>query len=248
MFVDYSAGSFFALSKEKLDDCLIELGKHFRKQYNKKAEAEIILIGGASVLINYDFRNASTDADAIIQANASMRDSINHVRDKFGLPHGWLNEDFKNTKSYTPKLRNIATHYRTFSNVLKVMTVKDEYLIAMKAMSGRRYKFDLSDIVGILWEHFKNGEPITRQMIDNAIALLYGKQEIPAVSKQLLDDAFASGNYEGIYNEVRVQEQRAKKQLLEFADKYPNAANEDNTNEILDAIMRQTGGVRSDNI
>jgi len=87
MFADYSAGEIFALSKAKLDECLIVLGKHFRKQYNKKAEAEIILIGGASVLINYDFRNASTDADALIQADASMKESINHVRDKFGLPH-----------------------------------------------------------------------------------------------------------------------------------------------------------------
>jgi len=242
MFVDYSAGNFFALSKEKLDECLVELGKHFRKQYNKKAEAEIILIGGASVLINYDFRNASTDADALIQANASMKESINHVRDKFGLPHGWLNEDFRNTKSYTPKLRNVAVHYRTFSNVLKVMTVRDEYLIAMKAMSGRIYKFNLSDIVGILWEHSKNNDPITRQEIDSAIAMLYDQQEIPAVSKQLLDDVFASGNYESIYNEVRVQEQRAKEQLLEFVEKCPNAVNEDNTDEILDAIMRQLGG------
>jgi len=242
MFVDYLAGEFFALSKEKLDDCFAELGKHFRKQYNKKAEAEVILIGGASVLINYDFRNASADADALIQASASMNESINHVRDKFGLPHGWLNEDFRNTKSYTPKLRSVAVYYRTFSNVLKVMTVKDEYLIAMKAMSGRRYKFDLSDIVGILWEHSKNNEPITRQEVDSAIALLYGQQELPAVSKQLLDDVFASGNYESIYNEVRIQEQRAKEQLLEFVEKYPNAVNEDNTDEILDAIMRQLGG------
>jgi len=239
MFADYSAENFFALSKEKLDECLVELGKHFRKQYNKKAEAEIILIGGASVLINYDFRNASTDADALIQADASMKESINHVRDKFDLPHGWLNEDFRNTKSYTPKLRSVAVYYRTFSNVLKVMTIKDEYLIAMKAMSGRRYKFDLSDIVGILWEHSKNDEPITRQMVDNAIALLYGEQEIPVASKKLLDNIFSNGNYEGIYNEVRAQEQQTKEQLLEFVEKYPDTVTEDNTDEILDAIMRK---------
>jgi len=239
MFVNYSASDFFALSKEKLDEYLAELGKHFRKQYNKKAEAEIILIGGASVLINYDFRDASTDADAFIQADASMKESINHVRDKFGLPHGWLNEDFKNTKSYTPKLRDVAVYYRTFSNVLKVMTVRDEYLIAMKAISGRKYKFDLSDIIGILWEHSKNNEPITRLKIDNAVTMLYGQQEIPAVSKQLLDDVFANGNYESIYNEVRIQEQHAKEQLLEFVERYPDTANEDNTDEILSAIMRQ---------
>ena len=115
----------------------------------------------------------------------------------------------------------------------------DYPMIAMKAMSGRRYRFDMSDIVGILWEHSKNNAPITRQEVDNAIALLYGRQELPTVSKQLLDDIFASGNYESIYNEVRVQEQRAKEQLLVFAEKYPSVVMEDNTDEILDAIMRQ---------
>ena len=69
----------FLLSKENLDKYLAELGKQFRKLYRKEAKAEIILIGGASVLINYDFRDSSTDADAIIHTDASMKEAINSV-------------------------------------------------------------------------------------------------------------------------------------------------------------------------
>lgn len=40
-------------TKENLDQYLKELAKEFRKRNGKSVPAEIILIGGASVLINY---------------------------------------------------------------------------------------------------------------------------------------------------------------------------------------------------
>ena len=43
-------------TKEDLDSCLRELAKEFRKKNGNKMPAEIILIGGASILINYGFR------------------------------------------------------------------------------------------------------------------------------------------------------------------------------------------------
>ena len=226
-------------SRENLDKYLAELGKQFRKLYKKAASAEIVLIGGASVLLNYDFRNMTTDADAIIYAEASMKEAINYVRDKFNLPHGWLNEDFKNTKSYTEKLRGAAVYYKTFSNILQIRTVSAEYLIAMKAMSGRQYKFDLSDIAGILCEHAKRGEAISRDSIDKAIFELYGHKPIPDISKQLLDDIFNSADYERIYGKTREQEKQAKEMLLEFTERYPDVLDGDNTDDIITEIMRK---------
>ena len=42
-------------TKENLDNCLKELAKKFRKKNGTRMPAEIILIGGASILINYGF-------------------------------------------------------------------------------------------------------------------------------------------------------------------------------------------------
>ena len=71
------------------------------------------------MLINYGFREMTYDMDAIIQASSSMKDAINHVGDRLGLPNGWLNTDFMKTSSYTPKLIQYSKYYKTFSNVLR---------------------------------------------------------------------------------------------------------------------------------
>lgn len=54
------------LTKDNLDICLKELAKEFRKKSGNKVPAEIILVGGASILINYGFREMTYDMDAII--------------------------------------------------------------------------------------------------------------------------------------------------------------------------------------
>ena len=63
-------------TKENLDTYLKELAKEFRKRNGKDTPAEIILIGGASVIINYGFRETTYDMDAIINASSSMKDAI----------------------------------------------------------------------------------------------------------------------------------------------------------------------------
>ena len=43
-----------------------------------------------------------------------MKDAINAVGDRMGLPNGWLNADFRQTASYSPKLAEASVYYRTF--------------------------------------------------------------------------------------------------------------------------------------
>ena len=69
-------------TKHNIDEYLKKLAKRFRKLNGSKIPAEIILVGGASVLINYGFREKSNDIDAIIQASSAMKDAINQIRDE----------------------------------------------------------------------------------------------------------------------------------------------------------------------
>lgn len=225
-------------SKENLDFCLKELGKEFRKQNGTSMPAEIILVGGASVLINYGFRDATYDIDAVIMASSVMKNAINRVGEKLGLPHGWLNMDFSKTKSYSRKLIEFSVYYKTFSNILTVRTIAAEYLISMKLMSGRQYKNDLSDVIGILWEHEKSGNPITKEAINNAVAVLYD-YPLPEDSIKFIDDAYAFGNIVQLYHEIQKNERQAMKILLELKKEYPNTMNEDNVALILEKARRK---------
>ena len=229
-----------SFTKENLDTYLRELGKEFRKLNGTKVPAEIILIGGAAILATYGFRETTYDIDAIILASSAMKEAVNRVGSKLGLPNGWLNTDFKNTASYSDKLMEVSVYYKTFSNILTVRIVSAEYLIAMKLMSGREYKFDLSDIVGVLLEHKRSGNPISREMIECAVVKLYGGFDVvPDVSKKLLDNAFESGDYEQVYRELRKSEKDSKKVLLEFEKSYPGELNSDNITAILEKARQK---------
>ena len=221
-------------TKENLDTYLKELAKEFRKINGKSMPAEIILIGGAAILVNYGFRDMTTDVDAIIHAASSMKDAINRVGDKYELPNGWLNTDFMRTGSYSPKLNEFSVHYKKFSNVLEIRTIASEYLIAMKLRSGRKYKNDLSDIIGILAEHERKDEPITLEMINIAINNLYGGwDDFPTDSKKFIEDAINTGNYEQVYASTNAEEKRSKEILIGFEQDYPGVTNESNINDIL---------------
>lgn len=228
------------ITKDNLDAYLKAVAKQFRKLNGKSMPAEITLIGGASILINYGFRDSTYDVDALIQASSSMKDAINYVTDTMGLPNGWLNEDFKNTKSYTPRLVRYSKPYRTFSNVVNVRTITGEYLVAMKLMAYRQYKHDISDIVGILRDQQRAGDPLTFERIDTAVKNLYeGWENLPAEAQTMIQRILATEDLDALYASYASEEQAAKETLLDFEGEYPDVLKEDNLSDILSHLMKR---------
>ena len=223
----------FEFTKENIDLFLKDLAKEYRKHGGKNYPAELILIGGASVLINYGFRNMTTDIDAFINASTYIKDAINKVGDRFHLPYGWLNSDFQHTDSYTPKIIEYSKYYKTYSNVLTIRTISAEYLIAMKLKAGRQYKSDLSDVLGILAEHEKNGKPISLQAIKKAVINLYGDwQELSESSRNFINNIFLQGNFNQLYSQIKQGENETKEMLIKFQKDHPKAIKESNVNPI----------------
>ena len=173
--------------------------------------AEIILIGGASILINYGFREMTYDMDAIINSSSAMKDAINIVGDRFGLPLGWINTDFMNTNSYTPRLVGVSKYYKTFSNILQIRTVSAEYLVAMKLMAGRQYKNDLYDEYEL----------------------------IPYNSRSFIEAIYKQSNLKDFYRQCREMELDNKDVLVEFQDDYPGELTEDNLENILNVAREK---------
>ena len=178
--------------------------------------------------------------DVLIQAGTSMREAINAVGDRYSLPNGWMNSDFAQTDSFTPEIRQYSQYYKTFCGILRVYTVKGAFLLAMKLKAYRPYKYDRSDVIGILWEHEKRGKPLTLEEIQDAVVKLYGSYD--ALSKEaqtFLEVSLRLDNYEGRYQALKQLEAENKDILLQFQETYPGGMNHDNVNDILAAVREK---------
>lgn len=167
------------LSKEQLDSIFKDIAKELKKKIKNKALSyELIIVGGASILLNYSFRETTVDIDCLDVQDALMNEIINIVGEKYQLPNDWINTDFIKTNSYTPKLIQYSSYYKSYANgSLVIRTIKDEYLIAMKMMAARKYKHDYSDIFGII----KENPSLSFDKVMKAVENLYGdSSKIPS--------------------------------------------------------------------
>ena len=236
-----STDNRFELTKKNLDLYLKDVAKEYRKLNRNGMHAEIIIVGGGSILINYSFRLSTTDIDAYTQASASFKEAVNRVSDKHGLPNGWLNSDFRRTESYSDKLVQYSEYYKTFYNMVNIRTITREYLIAMKLKSGRKYKNDLSDIVGILDEHIQRNDPISFEQIQKAYEQLYGSWDtLPNDTTVFISSLFKNtSNIHDVYEATRQLENDAKEILIDFEENYPGITTESNVDSILESLKKK---------
>lgn len=231
-------------SKESIDIYLKKLSRTYKKLSAGRMPAEIILVGGSAIAVNYSFRQSSTDIDAIIQAPDVMRDAICRIRDEEDLPGNWINSDFTKTVSFSPMLRLYSKHYRTFSNVVEVRTITGAFLIAMKMRSGRIYKHDFSDIIGILIEENENREnPINITEIRDACEKLYGENgygTMPAASRKLVENAISLNNQElrNLYRQQTKTEAENCRLLVQFEADHPGVLNSENLEVIAEDLRK----------
>ena len=101
-------------SKDKITRAnAMDIIKRFAKEYRKalgKAPAEIIIVGGGSIMLNYKFRDATQDFDVILHAASGIKDVITRFADKNNLPRDWMNTDFVKTASYSDALMEVSRH------------------------------------------------------------------------------------------------------------------------------------------
>jgi hypothetical protein len=234
----------FTVDKRSLDHYLNELAKELKRIYGRKIQpVEVVLVGGAAILINYDFRLSTNDVDAWLSSETLMTEAIRQVAQRYGLSNRWLNQDFVRTSSFSPKLRDMSVHYKTFQRILDVRTIQGADLIAMKLNANRHYKNDLSDVVGILMECEQHGKPLTLDTIETSVLTLYGeKKAILPETWEWLETIMKHGNYAQIRHHVASEEVKAQKVLLEAITDHQPLRTEEEAKEVLDRIRKARKG------
>lgn len=165
-------------SKEKITRAnAMEIIRRFAKEYRKtlgKAPAEIIIVGGGSIMLNYKFRDSTQDFDVILRAASGIKDVIKRFADDNNLSRDWMNTDFVKTASYSHVLAEVSRHHCWLNNkTLEIRTVSGIYLIAMKMIAHRDYRNDISDAIGILIEEAEAGNHFSYDEIEAAYQKLY---------------------------------------------------------------------------
>lgn len=224
------------LDRDKMNEAFKLLSKDLKKTYGRKTVIEIVVVGGASIALNYSFRQGTTDIDALVSDGVfSIKESVYRVAEKMGLPDDWINNDFIKTSSYSRKLIGCSSYYKTFNQVLEVRVIKDEFLIATKLVSARKYKYDLSDIVGIISEN----PSITKEMIESAVTLIYGdKAYVKDEMWEFLDKCFADSS-DNNYRIIAATERENRSNLIQFEHKYEGDLKQGNVDEVLKIIKKK---------
>lgn len=122
-----------------------------------------------------------------------------------------------------------------------IRTVSAEHLIAMKLRSGRQYKSDLSDVLGILAEHQRQGAALSMERKQKAAVDLYGDfAALPVSSRHFITNAMENGDFEGLYARIVRGEQETKALLLDFERSYPQAIQAEGADAIAEKLQQKT--------
>ena len=213
----------------------MDIIRRFARDYRKDLESSRRnhYVGGGSIMLNYQFRDATQDLDVILHTASGIKDVIVRFADENGLHRDWMNTDFVKTASFSEALTEVSRHYCWLNNqTLEIRTVSGVYLIAMKMVAHRDYRNDISDAIGILIEEAENGHAFTYDDVEAAYQKLYHKMPDEKLRNQFRDLCSKStSELKAIYNSQIDTEALVGDQLITYI-KDGADINTNNVNEI----------------
>lgn len=130
------------LNFELIEAMLARLSERLQE---RSIAADIYIVGGAAIALEYDDRRVTVDVDAFFKPKDAVLEESALVADEFKVSRDWLND---NAKMFAPEGDDPGVVYR--SGAVSITTASPDYLLAMKIAAGR--KRDTEDIATIL-EH-----------------------------------------------------------------------------------------------
>ena len=153
------------MDRDEIEANLKALGQ---KLARRKLIGEVLLLGGAYMLLVIKNRPATKDIDAYFATEPqAIRAAAAEVASERGLPADWLNDAVKGFIHRRPEAVSLWASYPG----LNIHTPSPEYIFAMKAEAARAASSDFDDLRA-LREH------LGLETLDQAIAVV--EKYIPA--------------------------------------------------------------------
>lgn len=132
-----------AIRKDQIIRALTRLGALAQAQ---QIELELSIYGGCAMILAFNRRMITRDVDAIFHPKTSVRPLIAQVAEEMQLPEDWLNDDVRQFLAPEGSMRELPLDLPG----IKVTAPTASYLLAMKALAGRRalpgYEGDEADL------------------------------------------------------------------------------------------------------
>ncbi len=132
------------MNKQDIEKYLRMLGQELLKQ---QITGEILLVGGAVMLLKVQNREVTKDIDAYFKPEQAdrIREAAKAIADREGLPYDWINDGVKGFFYAQPLTERWAEYPG-----LRVYVPSLDYLFAMKVVAGRPQ--DVEDIKALAQE------------------------------------------------------------------------------------------------
>ena len=169
-----------AMEAEQIEFYLEKLSEALER---RGVNGEIVLYGGAAMVLALKARPSTKDVDAVFVPKDLIYQAAREIEDQYGAPESWLNDAVKGFVS----LREKHDPYKELPN-LRVFTATPEYLLAMKCLSLRigRGSSDVED-VRFLIRHL--GLSSARDVLDR-IEKYYPRNQISPKTQFAVEELF----------------------------------------------------------
>jgi len=117
------------LSVGDIRGLLDELGARLQE---RGVAATVYIVGGAAIALEMDARRVTTDVDALLHPEVTVRDEARAMAGRHGLPDDWLNTA---ARAFVPGGDTAAVPYEVPG--LVVTLASPEHLLAMKMIAFR---------------------------------------------------------------------------------------------------------------
>lgn len=149
--------------------------------------ADVALFGGAAMLLAYDAKRFTRDADAVFVPDQPVLDAAAEVAASLGLPTGWLNQQ---ASSYLPREawvdRKAVFNRPVYDGPhLRVAAMAPEHLLAMKVLASR--PGDVDDIALLV----RRLGLTARDAVEEVVARVYPGEPLPDRAGPVIEDALA---------------------------------------------------------
>ncbi|MEW1947780.1 DUF6036 family nucleotidyltransferase [Pseudarthrobacter sp902506025] len=120
-----------SLESDDIRELLIELSHRLQA---RGAAADIYLVGGAAIAVEFDSRRSTTDIDAVYKPEQTVQEIATHMAAELGLDPRWLNNA---ARAYVPDGEDSEAAEMAIADNLTLRVASPRFLLAMKLAAGR---------------------------------------------------------------------------------------------------------------